>query len=120
MAPKSPLEAPWVELAQGPDVEPTLRATVEGTALIAAGTHRSSEFPPRTPEEKALPEVAPDARLPLVGYEQEALVRSQFKALVAATDLIAETTGARSVHAYDLSSGSLRAAGFAQAAPTST
>lgn len=82
LAPKSPLVAPWVELAQGPDVEPSLRATVEGSALIAARTHWSTKDSPRTPEEKALPEVAPDARLPLVGYEQEALVRSQFKAYV--------------------------------------
>ena len=37
--------------------------------------------------------------------------------LVAATDLIAGVTGSRAVHAYGLSSGSLRAAGFAQAAP---
>ena len=82
LVPKSALVAPWVEFAQGPDVDPTLRATVEGAALIAAGTHRSSKSSPRTPEEKALPEVAPDARWPLVGYEQEASVRSQFKAYV--------------------------------------
>ena len=82
LAPRSPLVVPWIEVALGPDVEPTLRATVEGTALIAAGTHRSTKVAPRTPEEKALPEVNPEARLPLVGYEQEALVRSQFKAYV--------------------------------------
>ena len=37
--------------------------------------------------------------------------------LVVTSDLIAKVTGARAVHAYGLSSGSLRAAGFAQAAP---
>jgi pimeloyl-ACP methyl ester carboxylesterase len=37
--------------------------------------------------------------------------------LVAATDVIARVTGAPQVHVYGLSSGALRAAGFAQAAP---
>ena len=82
LAPKSALVGPWVELVQGPEVEPALHPTVEGAALIAAGTHRVSKSPPRTPEERALPEVKPDERVSLVGYQHEALVRSQFKAYV--------------------------------------
>ena len=82
LEPKSAVLKPWVELTQGPDAEPKLRSTVEGAALIAAGTHRSALQPPRKPEERDLPAIKPDELLPLAGYEQEAQVRSQFSAYV--------------------------------------
>jgi very-short-patch-repair endonuclease len=82
LEPKVALLKPWVALTQGPDVEPTLKTTVEGQALIAAGTHRSAGQARPKPSEQALPEVKPDELLPLAGYAQEALVRSQFVAYV--------------------------------------
>jgi very-short-patch-repair endonuclease len=82
LEPKSAVLKPWVELAKGPDAEPRLRLTVEGAALIAAGTHRSTSQAPRKPEEGDLPEIEPDALLPLDGYDQEPQVRSQFNVYV--------------------------------------
>lgn len=79
---KSVLLKPWIELTRGPDIEPKLRATVEGAALIAAGIYRSASQAPRSPEEHDLPKIRPDELLPLVDYAQENLVRSQFEAYV--------------------------------------
>ena len=82
LEPKSAVLKPWVELTQVPEGEPKLRSTVEGAALIAAGTHRSTLQAPRKPEESDLPEIKPDELLPLGGYDQEPQVRSQFSTYV--------------------------------------
>lgn len=46
---------PWVQMEQGPIREPELLATISGSSLIAAGTHRSSHIGVLTETEEDKP-----------------------------------------------------------------
>lgn len=64
---------PWVQMSQGPTVEPTLRATTDGANLIAAGTHASEHQP-----ERGKPFIAVESTVVLADYELSALVKDQY------------------------------------------
>lgn len=63
---------PWVQMSQGPTVEPTLRATTDGANLIAAGTHAFEHQP-----ERGKPFIAVESTVALADYELSALVKDQ-------------------------------------------
>ena len=63
---QNPILKPWLELTQGPEIEPTLKTAVESHALLgpcAAPVAKTDELPP----------------VLLATYEQSAAVRAQFK-----------------------------------------
>ena len=76
--PDSPWLAPWVAVS-GPLLQaPRLAASVEGWALVAAGTHRDASQRPTSVAEMAKPEVQPDQRVALSDYEFRGEVEQQF------------------------------------------
>ncbi|MBX3674320.1 MAG: hypothetical protein KF776_15185 [Burkholderiales bacterium] len=74
---------PWIALSQGPDVEPGLRTTTTGEALIEAGTHRDANRRPANDKERQMPAVEPSAAMPLTDYDRADDVRAQLALYVA-------------------------------------
>lgn len=77
--PDSPWLAPWLEIGDVMLAAPTLAATVEGAALIAAGTHRDAATGDGTLVDASLPVVAADARVALDDYPYRAEVLRQLE-----------------------------------------
>ena len=74
----NPWLAPWLAVGIAVLVAPKLLPTVDGTALIAAGTHRDASVPPVGMDEMVKPAVLPDARIQLSGYEFRSEVEKQY------------------------------------------
>jgi very-short-patch-repair endonuclease len=70
---------PWVEGGQSPETEPRLKDSVDGAALIAAGTHRSAPKQLLDQTEAELPPVHPNKIQQLEEYEKKGAVKNQFK-----------------------------------------
>lgn len=69
---------PWVELTQGPETEPKLKAATDGASLIASGTHRSSLKQVFSDQEATLPPIDPREMVMLSDYENHPAVTAQF------------------------------------------
>ena len=69
---------PWVDTLNNPTVEPTLRTTILGEALIAAGTHQSQDSLFRLDQEKK-PSIDPNTSITLDEYEHANAIRAAFK-----------------------------------------
>ncbi len=75
---ESPWLAAWLAVG-GPLLQtPRLAPTIEGWALIAAGTHRDTTQTPNSVAEMAQPEVDPNQRIALAQYEFRGEVEKQF------------------------------------------
>jgi very-short-patch-repair endonuclease len=72
----------WAEVNQNPDVEPRLRTTVTGLALIKAGTHRSAIQSPTPDKEQTLPAIDPEGTVVLDEYDKTSTIRAHFTAYV--------------------------------------
>jgi len=69
---------PWVAVG-GPLLQaPRLASSIEGWALIAAGTHRDAAAAPASVADAAKPEAHPDRRIALEDYEFRSEVEKQF------------------------------------------
>ena len=76
--PESPWLLPWL-VVSGPLLQsPQLATSIEGWALIAAGTHRDIALAPTSVAEAAEPEVQADRRIALTDYDFKAEVERQF------------------------------------------
>jgi len=76
--PENPWLAPWVAVG-GPLLQaPRLAASVEGWALVAAGTHREAGRSAGSAAEMAKPEIQPERRVALSDYEFAGEVEKQF------------------------------------------
>ena len=74
----SPWLAAWLAVG-GPLLQPPrLAPTIDGWALIAAGTHRDTTQTPSSVAEMAQPEVDPNQRIALAHYEFRGEVEKQF------------------------------------------
>jgi len=76
----NPWLAPWLTMGVALLVAPQLAASVDGAALIAAGTHRDASGAPDNLSELTKPAIAPAARVSLAGYDFRAEVERQFAA----------------------------------------
>lgn len=70
---------PWIEMTQGPDTEPKLKATTDGASLIAAGTHRSSLKQSFSDQEATLQPIDPPKTLTLADYGNRVAVKAHFQ-----------------------------------------
>ena len=73
---------PWVDTLNNPTVEPTLRTTILGEVLIAAGTHQSQDSLFRLDQEKK-PSIDPNTSITLDEYEHANAIRAAFKDYVS-------------------------------------
>jgi very-short-patch-repair endonuclease len=69
--------APWLNVGVALLVAPGLASSVEGAALIAAGTHRDAQVPPESLSAAADPAIDPAERVELAGYGFRAEVERQ-------------------------------------------
>ncbi len=67
--PENPWLAPWLNVGVALLVAPKLAGSVEGAALIAAGTHRDARVSPETLTAAADPAIDPGSRVELAGYD---------------------------------------------------
>lgn len=77
---ESPWLAPWLGVGEAMLGAPRLAASVEGAALIAAGTHRDAAAPDATLTATAAPAVHPAERFALDDYPFREEVRRQYAA----------------------------------------
>ena len=71
---------PWMDLTRSPEVEPRLKTSVEGSALIAAGCCRSSLT--EVTSDASVPVVDPKQDVALEDFEGRASVKGAFDAYV--------------------------------------
>ena len=75
---ESPWLAPWLTVGAALLQAPKLAAIVDGSSLIASGTHRDSAQSATTVAEMAKPGVAADQRIALSDYDFRAEIEKQF------------------------------------------
>ena len=76
--PASPWLAPWLNVGVALLVAPSLASSVEGSALIAAGTHRDASRAPESLAAAADPAVDPHGVIELAAYDFRGEVERQF------------------------------------------
>lgn len=72
---ESPVLGPWLEMTRDPTKEPQLRDVIDGTSLIEAGTHCSSE----NQSDDSTPSVDPESSIMLSDYDAVDQVRAHFE-----------------------------------------
>lgn len=81
--PDSPWLAPWLEIGDVMLAAPTLAASVQGAALVAAGTHRDAAAGEDTLDDAALPPIAADLAVTFDDYPYRAEVLRQLERYLA-------------------------------------
>lgn len=73
---------PWIEITQGPDIEPKLKVATDGASLIAAGTHRSSLKQSFADQKATLQPIDPSKTLTLADYDNRVAAKAQFQTYI--------------------------------------
>jgi len=76
----SALLMPWIEMTKGPESDPKLKTSTDGTSLITAGTHRSSVNQQLSNQLAKLPQIDSHATILLEAYENQNAVKAHFQA----------------------------------------